>query len=115
MTDTAMSGLGVDTKAADAGAGAKATGARKKAEKENKYPVLSIEKIAPPKGADGNWYQYIIGKGNSQITGSRRGTLRQVTTYANNYAKSLNERCGGKGGGYAWARSSKKKKSKAAG
>ena len=88
------------------------TEAEKQSEAENKYPVISIEKIDPPTGTEGNWCRYIIGKGNSQITGSRRGTVGQVTKYANNYAKLLNERCGGKGG-YAWAKSGKKGRGKA--
>ncbi|MGI9228329.1 MAG: hypothetical protein ACR2P9_00540 [Gammaproteobacteria bacterium] len=74
----------------------------------DRYPVISVDKVDPPKGANGNWYCYVIGQGNSRITGSRQGTLREVTAYANRYAKSLNERCGGRGGRYAWAKGGKK-------
>lgn len=76
-------------------------------DQEDKYPVVSVEEIDPPKGADGTWYKYVIGRGNSQITGSRQGTLKQVTAYAKEYAKLLNERSGGKGSS-VWAKSAKK-------
>ena len=73
----------------------------------NRYPVISVEKIDTPKGAKGTWYRYVIGQGNTQLTGSRQGTLNQVTAYANEYAQMLNERSGGKGSS-VWSKRIKK-------
>ena len=80
----------------------------------NPYNVLSIEKINPPEGTEGkNWYQYTIGRNKnprdrrSVITGSRRGSLKQVTLYAEEFANSLNIR-NGKFGKSSWTVRSKK-------
>ena len=36
----------------------------------NKFPITSIEKIDPPMGeTEGEWYEYVIGKGSSSIKG----------------------------------------------
>lgn len=59
----------------------------------SKFPVTSIEKTEPPKGvADGEWYEYIIGRGASSIKGKRSGTLQAVTEYVEEYADNLNRR-----------------------
>lgn len=59
------------------------------------YSVTLIEKTGAPMGGDiGNWYRYIINDGNSTITGTRSGNKKQVSEYAEQYAKDLNERGG---------------------
>ena len=80
----------------------------------NSYNVISIEKITPPEGAEGkNWYQYTIGRNKTSmdrrsiITGARRGTLKQVTLYAEEFANTLNVR-NGKYGKSLWTVRSKK-------
>lgn len=70
---------------------------------QGRFQVMSVEKTAAPDGcADGNWYRYVIGEGNSEIVGCRQGTRRQVTRHASEYAEVLNLRTGKKGGSY-WA------------
>lgn len=58
-----------------------------------KFPVTSIEKTDPPKGVtEGEWYEYTIGHGTSEIKGKRCGTLKSVTAYVKEYARNLNQR-----------------------
>lgn len=60
---------------------------------DNKFPVTSIEKTEPPEGvADGEWYEYVIGSGSSEIRGKRSGSLRSVKAYVKEYAENLNQR-----------------------
>lgn len=60
---------------------------------ETKFPVASIEKTDPPQGVkEGEWYEYVIGKGSSAITGKRAGSLKAVTEYVEEYADNLNRR-----------------------
>ena len=60
---------------------------------ENKFPVTSIEKTEPPAGvAEGEWYEYFIGRGSSSIRGKRAGSLEAVTEYVEEYADNLNRR-----------------------
>ena len=60
---------------------------------ERKFPVNSIEKTDPPAGvAEGEWYEYVIGRGSSVIKGMRSGTLKSVTEYVEEYADNLNRR-----------------------
>ena len=60
---------------------------------DNKFPVTSIEKTEPPQGVEeGQWYEYVIGKGSSAITGKRSGSLEAVTEYVEEYADNLNRR-----------------------
>ena len=70
--------------------------ADKEADKEvavNKFPITSIEKIDPPMGeTEGEWYEYVIGKGSSSIMGKRSGSLKAVTEYVKEYAENLNQR-----------------------
>jgi hypothetical protein len=62
------------------------------------YKVVSVEKTEPPEGVDGgNWYKYIVGRGDSSLVGSRRGTLKQVTEHAQTLVNDLNARSGRKG------------------
>lgn len=67
--------------------------------KDIDYKVVSVEKTDPPEGADGgNWYRYVVGRGDSSsLVGSRRGTLKQVTEHAETLADDLNARSGRKG------------------
>jgi len=59
----------------------------------SKFPVTSIEKSDPPAGeTEGEWYEYVIGKGSSSIKGKRAGSLKAVTAYVKEYAENLNER-----------------------
>jgi len=60
---------------------------------ENKFPITRIEKTEPPQGVkEGEWYEYVIGKGSSAITGRRSGSLQAVTEYVEEYADNLNRR-----------------------
>ena len=60
---------------------------------ENKYSVTSIEKTDPPEGVtDGDWYEYVIGTGASEIRGKRSGTKKAVTAYVKEYAENLRQR-----------------------
>ena len=58
-----------------------------------KFPVTSIEKTDPPEGVtEGEWYEYVIGEGTSEIKGKRSGSLKAVTEYVKEYAADLDER-----------------------
>ena len=57
-----------------------------------KFKVINVEKTLAPEGTAGTWHQYIIKNQSSTITGSRRGTKREVVQHANDYAERLNER-----------------------
>lgn len=58
-----------------------------------KFPVTRIEKTDPPKGVtEGEWYEYVIGQGTSEIKGKRSGSLKSVTAYVKEYAENLNQR-----------------------
>lgn len=60
---------------------------------ENKFPITSIEKTDPPEGvSEGDWYEYVIGSGSSEIRGKRAGSLRSVKAYVKEYAENLNQR-----------------------
>ena len=60
---------------------------------ENKYTVTSIEKTDPPDGVtEGDWYEYVIGTGASEIRGKRSGTKKAVTAYVKEYAENLRQR-----------------------
>ena len=58
----------------------------------SKFPVTSIEKTDPPEGTEGEWYEYVIGIGSSEIKGKRSGSLKSVTAYVKEYAENLNQR-----------------------
>jgi hypothetical protein len=58
----------------------------------NKFPITSIERTDPPEGVEGEWHEYVIGKGSSSIKGRRAGTLKAVTEYVEEYAENLNQR-----------------------
>ena len=55
--------------------------------------ISSIEKSDPPDGVtEGEWYEYVIGVGSSEIKGKRSGSLKSVTEYVKEYAENLNQR-----------------------
>ncbi|MDH5648040.1 MAG: hypothetical protein OEY67_00165 [Gammaproteobacteria bacterium] len=57
------------------------------------YQVVAVEKTEPPAGMKGgSWYKYIIALEDHAIVGNRRGTLKQVTEYANECAENLSSR-----------------------
>ena len=57
------------------------------------FKVVSVEKIDPPSAtAEGEWYQYVIHHESSSIEGKRSGSLQSVKEYAEEYAKTLNQR-----------------------
>lgn len=63
-----------------------------------RYLVKVVEKTAAPDGCDGNnWYRYVLERNGSMLVGQRRGTLNQVTRYAEELADDVNSRSGGKG------------------
>lgn len=57
------------------------------------YTLVSVDKTTAPQGNEGSsWYQYIVERDGSTIVGSMRGTLPQVTNYANEFVEKLNIR-----------------------
>ncbi|HEY5604322.1 MAG TPA: hypothetical protein VIM41_14570 [Gammaproteobacteria bacterium] len=67
------------------------------------YSVISVEKSKAPVGADGdNWFKYVVVRDNSKIVGNMRGTLNQVTQYANDFVDNLNLRAQSKKGYVHW-------------
>ena len=59
------------------------------------YRVITVEKTLPPgdiKGGD--WCRYVIALNDETIVGNRRGTLTEVTQYANECAEQLSSRVG---------------------
>ena len=57
------------------------------------YRVVSVKKTSDPAlGKPDDWYCYTIVGGKSRITGLRRGTLAEVTEYADECAEAFNIR-----------------------
>ena len=57
------------------------------------YSVESVEKVPHPQsGATADWYRYTIVSGKSRVTGLHRGTLQEVTDYAQDCAQGFNLR-----------------------
>ena len=56
------------------------------------FSVVSIEKTEPPEGVNGEWYGYVIIRGDSEIRGKRAGTRKAVTGYVEEYVENLNRR-----------------------
>jgi len=70
--------------------------------RENRYRVVSVEKIDPPEGMpDGNWHRYVIGQGRSKIEGLKPGSLKAVTQHAETVAEDLSARAAGGNSAYA--------------
>lgn len=80
---------------------------------KTKYHVISVDKTIAPNGMPGdNWYSYIIGDGNSRISGTKPGTLQNVTEHAEAVAEDINSRSGNYKSQYAPIRNQKKNKRK---
>ena len=74
-----------------------------------KFVLESVEETTPPEGAEtGQWYSYIIGRGNSVITGKHAGSLTSVTEHAENIVEDLNSRSNRHGSIYVSSRTGKK-------
>jgi len=57
------------------------------------YRVVSVHKATDPAlGKPDYWYRYTIVGGKSRITGLHRGTLAEVTEYAEDCAEAFNLR-----------------------
>ena len=57
------------------------------------YRVVSVRKTSDPAlGKPDYWYRYTIVGGKSRITGLHRGTLAEVTEYAEECAEAFNLR-----------------------
>lgn len=56
------------------------------------YELASVEKVANPGDGSDDWYRYVLTSGPAQITGMHRGTLAEVTEYANRCAEAFNQR-----------------------
>ena len=57
------------------------------------YRVVSVHKTTgPAMGKPDYWYRYLIVGGKSRITGLHRGTLAEVTEYAEECAEAFNLR-----------------------
>lgn len=63
------------------------------------YKVISVQPTTTPDGLAGDsWHEYLIGDGGAVITGCRRGSQREVTEHAQEFAERLNIRRHSKGG-----------------
>jgi len=47
---------------------------------------------SPVDDEEEDWCYYVLVRGNSKITGYHRGSVAEVTNYANNYLIQINER-----------------------
>ena len=57
------------------------------------YKLKSIEKVAPPEGAENlRWYKFIIANDKNTITNLRAGTEKEIRKFASELAKRLNEK-----------------------
>jgi hypothetical protein len=57
------------------------------------YQVETVEKTTPPDGVTGDdWYRYVLKKGNSIMEGKMAGTLKQVTSHADELVEQINMR-----------------------
>ena len=76
---------------------------------EVQYLVKTVEKTAPPAGCDGDdWCRYVLQRGSSELVGQRRGTIKQVTRYAEELANDVNSRTGSSSGISQWSSRNKK-------
>jgi hypothetical protein len=58
--------------------------------------VALVEEAAIPQGAEGDdWCRYVIENAHSTMTGWRRGSLQDVTQYAQGYTEKLNAHSNG--------------------
>lgn len=57
------------------------------------FEVVSIEKAYPPvSGRQGNWYQYTIANGSTEIKGMRCGSKSEVQGFVESSIQRLNSR-----------------------
>ncbi len=57
------------------------------------YELAEVEKVSSPEGAAGDdWYRYVLVRRASRIVGFRRGSLMDVTAYAEDCAEAFNDR-----------------------
>lgn len=57
------------------------------------YVVVSVEQAPVPDGGQGtDWCRYVLSSGASQITGLHRGTVDEVTAFAQSCAEGFNLR-----------------------
>ena len=76
---------------------------------ETQYLVKTVEKTDTPVGCDGDdWCRYVLERDGSTLVGQRRGTVKQVTQYAEELAKDVNSRTGGRSGVSQWSSRNKK-------
>lgn len=76
---------------------------------ETQYLVKTVEKTDTPAGCDGDdWCRYVLERDGSTLVGQRRGTVKQVTQYAEELAKDVNSRTGGRSGVSQWSSRNKK-------
>ena len=61
--------------------------------KSLQFKVALVEKTQSNDGKnEPGWHRYVLENGRSTIEGQRRGTLKDVTTYATEYIEQLNAR-----------------------
>lgn len=64
--------------------------------KASPFKLARVEKADVPDASRGqHWYRYVLDNGRSQITGQRKGSLKDVTAHATRYAEQLNTRAFG--------------------
>jgi hypothetical protein len=63
---------------------------------EAPYELRSVSRTATPSNSDGDWYQYVITQGKSEVTGLRSGTVAEVDFFLRDMIERLNERRMGK-------------------
>lgn len=77
---------------------------------ERQYTLSSVKKTTAPAGGDGNeWYRYVVERDNSTIVGCMRGTLQQVTAYAEEFVENLNVRSHSRKNFSTWSPPNQKK------
>ena len=58
-----------------------------------KYKIKSIDRVAPPEGAEEmNWYKFIIENDKNTIINLRAGSRKEIQTFAAESIKRLNEK-----------------------
>jgi hypothetical protein len=58
-----------------------------------RYELVEMEKVGGPGGAPGDdWYRYVLVRRASRIVCFRRGSLAEVTTYAETCAEAFDDR-----------------------
>jgi len=77
---------------------------------EKPYTLSSVNKTTAPAGTDGHdWCRYVVERDNSTIVGCMRGTLQQVTAYAEEFVQNLNVRSHSRKNYSTWSPPNQKK------